>query len=118
MDKVNNLLAQNIFGNIAEPEQLQRYDIENGGIARILNVVFQTLIVVGGIYAILNFILAGYAFLSAGDDPKKAAGAWAKIWQSATGLLFMAAAFVLAAIFSKLIFGDFNTLLNPVIPTF
>jgi hypothetical protein len=55
--------------------------------------------------------------MSAGDDPKKMEGAWAKIWQTAMGLVFMAGAFVLAAIFGTLIFGRWDFILNPTIPT-
>jgi len=75
------------------------------------------LIIGASIYALFNFVLAGYAFMSAGDDPKKVAGAWAKIWQTALGLAFSAGAFVLAALFGQLIFGKWDFILNPVIPT-
>lgn len=131
MEKISKLLADvgmpgqngpggggtSIFGKITEPAELQKFNVEDKGIGRMLNFVFQTLIIVGGIYAIFNFILAGYAFLSAGDDPKKAAGAWKKIYQSAIGLLFMSAAFLLAKLFSQLIFGDPNFIISPKIPT-
>jgi hypothetical protein len=75
------------------------------------------LVIVAGIYALINLILAGYAFMSAGDDPKKVAGAWAKIWQTILGLAVAAGAFVLAAIFGQLIFGQWDFILNPKIPT-
>ncbi|MCX6705126.1 MAG: hypothetical protein NT162_02200 [Candidatus Woesebacteria bacterium] len=53
--------------------------------------------------------------MSAGDDPKKVAGAWAKIWQTALGLAVAAGALVLAAIFGQLIFGSPTAILNPTI---
>ena len=55
--------------------------------------------------------------MSAGDDPKKVASAWAMIYQTIIGLAFAAGAFVLAAIFSQLLFGDAMFLLRPTIPT-
>ena len=55
--------------------------------------------------------------MSAGDDPKKVAGAWAMIWQTILGLAVAAGAFVLAAIFGQLIFGSPTFILNPKIPT-
>ena len=75
------------------------------------------LIIGAGIYALFNFIMAGYAFMSAGDDPKKVAGAWSKISQTALGLAFAAGAFVLAAIFGQLIFGQWDFIIRPTIPT-
>jgi hypothetical protein len=55
--------------------------------------------------------------MSAGDDSKAVAGAWAKIYQTVIGLAFAAGAFVLAAIFGQLIFGDPTFILKPVLPT-
>ena len=77
-----------------------------------LNNIIKLLIVGAGIFALINLVLAGYGFMSAGDDPKKVAGAWAKIWQTLMGLAFAAGAFVLAAIFGQLLFGDYNALLQ------
>ncbi len=119
---MKNLLTQalNPFGNIKLPTEIEtKYPggIQGGALGKFLNIIILTLIVGAGVYTLFNLIFAGYAFMSAGDDPKKVAGAWAKIWQSLLGLAFVAGAFVLAAIFGKLIFGDYNFLLTPKIPT-
>lgn len=108
-----------IFGTIEPPEGItQRYGtVETGAIGGFINVILNVLVVGAGIYAVFNLVGAGYAFMSAGDDPKKVAGAWQKIWQTLLGLAFAAGAFMLAAIFGKLIFGDWGALLTPVIPT-
>ena len=55
--------------------------------------------------------------MSAGDDPKKVTDAWGKIWQTLMGLAVATGSFVIAAIFGKLLFGDYGALLNPSIPT-
>jgi len=113
-------LAESPFGSIKLPKEIEeKYEggVQGGAIGEFLNTIFQTLIVIAGIYAVFNLILAGYAFMSAGDDPKKVAGAWAKIFQTLIGLAFAAGAFVLAAIFGQLIFGDYTFLLKPTIPT-
>jgi hypothetical protein len=85
-------------------------------IGKIVQLVIWVLLISAGVYALINFILAGYAFMSAGDDAKKIEGAWAKIWQTALGLAVAAGAFVLAAIFGQLIFNDPTILFNPTIP--
>lgn len=110
-------LAQVDFGSINPPAQLGNFNtVENGGIGQLLNLIFNIMIVVAGVYALFNFILAGYCFLSAGDDPKQVQRGWASIYQSVIGLAFTAGSFVLAAIFGRLIFGDATALLNPAIP--
>jgi len=112
------LADTDIFGKIPIPTPLANFgDVQSGGIGNFLNLILKTLVVVAGVYALINLILAGYAFMSAGDDPKKIAGAWAKIWQTLLGLAFAAGAFVLAAIFGQLIFGRWDFILNPSIPS-
>jgi len=107
-----------IFGEITAPSPLAKFGtVESGGLGNFINLIFKVMIVGAGIYSLFNLILAGYSFLSAGEDPKKVADAWAKIWQTLLGLSFTAGAFVLAAIFGKIIFGDWNAILSPTIPT-
>ncbi len=107
-----------IFGPIKQPEALNKFgSVEQGALGKLIDLIIKTLIVGAGIYALINIVLAGYAFISAGDDPKKVAGAWAKIWQTLLGLAIAAGSFVLAAIFGKLIFNDYMFLLKPKIPS-
>lgn len=105
------------LGTIPQPAPLGGFGtVEGGALGVLLNLVFNLLIVIAGIFALFNFILAGYAFLSAGEDPKKIEGAWAKIYQSVIGLLVAAGSLILAAIFGQIIFGDATQLISPVIP--
>jgi len=107
--------ATNPIGSVQPPGYINT-DVQNGVIGNILNLFINLLIVGGGVFALVNFILAGYAFMSAGDDPKKVEGAWGKIYQTLIGLSFMAGSFVLAAIFGQLLYGDASRILSPVLP--
>ena len=115
------LLADNIFGGITPPAAIQKFVVPNkgvghpGGLIILFNNILRLLIVVAGIYALLNFILAGYAFMSAGGDPKLIDKAWAKIWQSLVGLLIIAISFALTALIGQLLFGSPTAILNPTI---
>jgi hypothetical protein len=112
------LLAENPFGVISPPSGLEKYkDSPGTAIGTLIQYVIWILIVGAGVYALFNFIMAGYGFMSAGDDPKKVAAAWSKIWQTALGLALTAGAFVLAALFGQLIFGRWDFILKPTIPT-
>lgn len=116
MNLISTLVFQ--FGTVAPPSAIGNFrPVESGGLGQLLNLVLNVMVVAGGIYALFNFILAGYMFFSAADDPKKAEAAWGKIWQTAVGLLFIAGTLLLGAIFSYLIFGDATTILSPSIPT-
>lgn len=113
-----NLIAQNPFGQITPPSALAKYgDKPESAIGTLIQYAIWLLIIGAGIYALINIILAGYSFMSAGDDSKKVAGAWAQIYQTMLGLAVAAGSFVLAALFGQLIFGDPTFILNPKIPT-
>lgn len=106
-----NKLAQ--FGTVAPPPGVDRFS--GGaltGLPMFMSVILRTMIMGAGIYALFNFVFAGYSFLSAGGDVKKIQDAWAKIWQSVLGLLIAAGAFVLAAIIGLLIFGDASAIIG------
>jgi hypothetical protein len=83
-----------------------------GGLQVILNIVLRTLIMGAGIYAVINILLAGYAFMSASGDPKRISDATAKIWHTALGFIIAAGAFVIAGVLGQILFGDFNAILQ------
>jgi hypothetical protein len=115
----NNLLAQNPFGEVTLPVGLSTNFGAEPDVAfgKLIQFGLRALVVGAGIYALFNLVLAGYSFMSAGDDSKKVASSWAQITQTFIGLAFSAGAFVIAALFGQLIFGDPLFLLKPSIPT-
>ncbi len=101
------------FGTINAPPGVE--NIGGGtiqGIPILLNIILRTLIVGAAVYALFNFILAGYSYISAGGDPKKVADAGSKITQSVIGLTLAAGSFVIAAILGEILFGDPGAILN------
>ncbi|OGM21158.1 hypothetical protein A2714_03080 [Candidatus Woesebacteria bacterium RIFCSPHIGHO2_01_FULL_38_9] len=104
---------QNPWGSVPVPTWLRPFAGGSvNGLQVLLNIILRTLIVGAGIYTVLNLILAGYAYLSAGGDPKRIQDAGAKIWHSVLGLIIAAGAFVLAAVIGLILFNDANALLQ------
>ncbi len=104
-----------IFGNILPPDGVSQYITKAGGdpgdaLFFFINNIIKMAGVVAGIYAVIQFIMAGYTYISANGDPKMMERAWAMIWQSMLGLLVIGASFVLAAVIGKL------TGINPLEP--
>lgn len=111
--------AETIIGKVTPPPAIgEKYGGligEPGGLIKFAGNIVRLLIVIAGLYAFFNLIIAGYGFMSAGGDPKKMEAAWAKIWQSLLGLLFIVGSFVLAAIFGYMLFGEATAILKPEI---
>jgi hypothetical protein len=112
------MLVTPIIGNIGAPPGVSLWGGTGAsGLVPFLNAIINFVIVIAGLYVFLNIILAGFQFINAGGEPKEVEKAWAKIWQSLVGLLIIALAFVLAAIFGYLLFKDPTALLSPKIIT-
>lgn len=107
---MTHLLAQ--FGTINPPPGVSSYPAGPAGLATLINIILDLLVVGAGLFTVFNFVFAGYTFLSAGGDPKKIEDAWSKIWQSILGLAVAAGAIALAAIFGKILFNDTGALLR------
>lgn len=112
--------VKDIVGGVTPPPGVLQWITSNPGgavpgLIPFLSAIIRLLTVIAGLYTLLNLILAGYSFISAGGDPKNIEKAWAKIWQSLVGLLIIAAAYLLAAIFGWLLFKDAGAILNPKI---
>jgi len=103
-----------VIGKITPPPGIKQ-SLTEGGLVNFLNAIFRVIIIAGGVYSLINFMFAGFQFISAGGDSKQIEQAWGKIWQSLVGLLILAGSFVLAAIFGKIIFGDYGAIISPKI---
>lgn len=108
------LLANNFFGEISPPPGVREYGGQHGeGLILFANNLLKLIIVGGGIFTFINFLLAGFGFISAGGDPKKIEQSVNKIWQSVLGLVVLAGSFVAAAIIGWIVFGDATAILSP-----
>lgn len=104
-----------IIGTITNPINTAYGDATSGGLILFFSNILRLLFVGAGIYALINFIMGGFGFMSAGGDSKKIGEAWSKIWQTLMGLVFIVGSFALAALFGQLIFGNANFILSPKI---
>ena len=85
------------LGTISLPSFFTYGPLE-GGLGNFLNNILMLISTVAGLFALFNFIMAGYGYMSANGEEKKVQQAWAKIWQSLLGLGIIAAAFLIAAL--------------------
>lgn len=105
--------SNNLFGKINPPPGIANFSVGPEGLGNFIGVILRVLVVAAGVYALINFIFAGYQFMTAGGDPKGVETAWGKIWQSLLGLVIVASSFLLAAVIGQLLFGDAAAILSP-----
>jgi hypothetical protein len=108
----NILAANDPFGPVTPPQALAPYGAGASGIPVFISILLKTLIMIAAIYAIFNFVIAGYGYISGGGDPKRIQNATEKIWQSVLGLVVAAGAFVIGGVVGQLLFGDANAILQ------
>ena len=102
-----------IGGAISTP--IKYGSVANQGLIAFLSNILRLVFVVAGIYAFINFIIAGFQYMGAGGDSKALTAAWGRIWQSLVGLVIIAGSFALASLFGYVLFGDAGFILNPKI---
>ncbi|OGG11250.1 hypothetical protein A2Z00_01230 [Candidatus Gottesmanbacteria bacterium RBG_13_45_10] len=111
------LAADDVVGKIENP--IVGYkgatEAQGGGLILFFSNILRLVFVFAGIYAFVNFVLAGFQYMSAGGDSKQLSSAWSRIWQSLLGLILIVGSFALAALFGQLVFGRADFILNPQI---
>jgi hypothetical protein len=102
-----------IVGKVNNPLPYQ--DLGQGGLVLFFSNVLRLVFVAAGIFAFINFIIAGYEYMTAGGDSKMLSNAWSRIWQSLVGLIIVVGSFAAAALMGQLFFGNWNAILSPSI---
>lgn len=103
-----------IVGTVENPLQGTMYG-GLSGVGPFISNILRLLFVVAGIYALFNFIVAGYSYINAGGDSKRLDAAWSRIWHSLLGLAVIVGSFALASLLGLLLFGRADYILNPTI---
>jgi len=86
-------------------------------IYKLINAVVNLLVVVAGIWFLIQVILAGYNYITGAGDAAKTSEAMKKLTDSIIGLVIVAAAFIITYIIGALFFGTGFNILQPTIKT-
>jgi hypothetical protein len=105
-----------VFGTIEPPAGVDKYnDATTGGIGILLFISngIRLATTVAGIWVMLNFILAGWKYITSSGDSKAHSEASAMMTHSIMGLAIIVGAYTLAAIVGLVFFADATYILNP-----
>lgn len=79
----------------------------------VISAVVRFLVVIAGLFSLFQFLTGGLAFITSAGDKGKITEAQNKIQMSIVGLMVIAASFLIIAIVSQVLFGDFTAILIP-----
>ncbi len=104
-----------IFGNISAPPGVEKYNTASGGIGIVLffSNIIRLATVVAGVWTMINFITAGWTYLTSEGDPSASEKVSKKLINSVIGLVIIALSYTLAGIVGLLIFGDAGFFIDP-----
>lgn len=94
--------ADSLIGSVSNPLPQLSTGTNGQGLFIFLGYILKFAGTIGGIYMVVQLILAGYTYISASGDEKKTLQAWAQIWQSILGMVIIASAFVIASVVTRL----------------
>jgi len=108
------------FGVIKAPPGVAEFNAQaEGGIGIII--FFSNLIklisIIAGLWTMLNFILAGFTYVTSADNPSAIEKIGTKLSSSVIGLAIIVASYTIAAVIGLILFGDATFIINPQIPT-
>lgn len=86
-------------------------------LVKILNVGLNLVLIVAGLYTLLNFILAGFKYITSHGDPKATLEANQRMTYTIVGLIIIALAPLIAAVLGIILFGRYDAIINPDIKT-
>lgn len=114
MTFIERVLADEIIGSVTSP-LTGGYSTVFGGFGLLITNILRLVFVGGGIFALFNFIVAGFQYMNAAGDSKALTAAWDRIWHSLLGLVVIVGSFALSAVVGQLLFGNATFILNPTI---
>lgn len=103
---------EEIVGSVQNPLAGTGYEGLTG-VGLFITNILRLFFVVAGVFALFNFIIAGYSYMNAAGDSKKLSAAWSKIWLSLVGLIIIVSSFAIAALVGQIIFNDPMFILSP-----
>lgn len=112
---------EDIFGNIQAPPGVAEINAQAGASGIGIIIFFSNLIkfiaIVAGLWTMLNFILAGFTYVTSSGDSGAIEKIGTKLTLSVVGLALIVASYTIAAVIGLIFFADASFIINPQIPS-
>lgn len=105
-------LASDFIGTVTLPTGIPT---ATSSIGPFISTIIRFIIIVAGLFTLWQFLTGGLGMITGGADKGKMTEAQNKITMAITGLVIIAASFLIIAIVSQVLFGSFTAILAPEI---
>lgn len=106
-----------VIGEVTPPAAIREWRFANGysqiGIVNFLSTVIRLLTIVGGILTMINFVWAGFIYVTSASSSNTAETVKEKMTYGAIGLVIIVSAYTLAGIIGIVFFGNASFILAP-----
>lgn len=118
--KIPQVFAQTpeeIVGSIDVPKGVDLINEEAGGIGAVLFIsnMITFVIILSGLWTLLNIIFAAFAYLTGGGKPDSHVKAKDRLLMSVVGLLLIIVSYTIAALIGLVFYDNATYILTPVI---
>lgn len=107
---IKPVLASDFVGNVTLPTGIPT---ATTSIGPFISTIIRFIIVIAGLFTLWQFLMGGLGMITGGADKGKIAEAQNKITMAITGLVIIAASFLIIGIVSQVLFGSFTAILIP-----
>lgn len=113
----DQLSPEEIVGSINVPKGIDQINTQAGGIGIILfaSNMIRLIIVVGGIWSIINIFFAAFIYITGGGKTESHQKVRARFTMSVVGLLLMIVSYSVAALIGLIFYGDANFIITPTL---
>src|SRR3989338_2168731 len=97
------LYAQGVVGTLTAPESVVKAPSDAG---KFMSAIISFIVVVAGVYALWQLLTGGLGYVTSNGDKAKVQESTQKMLMAILGLCVIGASFIIAAVVSKLLFGN------------
>ena len=103
-----------IFSQVTPPDNgIPLSDDPTANVVMLLNFILRVIFFVAGLWALYNFISAGFRMIGSSGDPKVLAVVQNQFIWTVVGIAVMISAIIVAGIIGITVFGEWDAIINP-----
>lgn len=108
------VFAQGVVGTLSAPESVVKAPSDAG---KFMSAIVSFIVVVAGVYALWQLLTGGLGYVTSNGDKAKVQESTQKMLMAILGLCVIGASFIIAAVVSKLLFGNSSVIFSPTLKT-